>query len=849
MHGSEIRRRFLQFFQERDHLLLESAPLLPEDDPTTLFISAGMQPLQPYYQGLRQPPAPRLVSCQRVVRTWDLDEVGKTDRHATFFEMLGNFAPTGAYFKETAIPLAWEFCIDREHGLGMDPERLWVTTHPSDEEARRLWREQGVPESRVLEADENWWGLGVGPAGPDSELWYDRGPAYACGDPVCYPDHKEGCIRHLEFWNLVFPSFDEQPDGTRRPLPNPGIDTGMGLERVTSLVQEVPSIFDTDLMRPLTAWARDHADRPGVVTERVLADHLRSMTFVIADGVLPANEGRGYVLRRLIRHAALEARRAGLRVPLADGVRLVVEQMRDQYPFLVEREAEVHGAVAAESEQFARTLDRGLELFDRIAAGAHDGLLAGDQVFRLHDTEGFPVELTRELAAERDLRIDEDGFERAMADQRERSRRTVVHSWADLRSLPPSEFIGYDELEASAEVVLLRSDGHDVEEAGEGQEVEVYLDRTPFYGEAGGQIGDTGDLRGPDGAVRVEDTKHPLQGVTAHLGRVTVGRLRRRDRIDARVDRERRHQIMRHHSATHLLNRALEEVLGRRNLQRGSWVGPDHTTFDFPLERALTDEEQDQVLRRIDQQIRAALPRGVRLLPREEAEATGATHLFDEKYGDQVRVVSFGDWSSEFCGGTHVATSADCGPVAILAESSVGQGLRRIDLAAGTAAEDAIARRWHASTDLARTLGTAPERVPEQVEALRREVREARRESERLRDELRTQTVRQNAGGGAAPRQRNTRVPVILEEVPAGSMDDLRGWADRYLEVLGGSGVVGVANDSSFVLKVSRNLTADVQANRLAPLMGRGGGRPEMAQGRLDHPAQEAFQALEEALA
>ncbi len=822
--------------------------MLPEDDPTTLFISAGMQPLQPYYQGVRTPPAPRLVSCQRVVRTWDIDEVGKTDRHATFFEMLGNFAPTGAYFKETAIPLAWEFCLNPDHGLAVDPDRLWVTTHPSDEEARRLWCRQGVPESRILQVEGNWWGLGVGPAGPDSELWYDRGPAYACGDAICYPDHKEDCIRHLEFWNLVFPSFDEQRDGTRLPLPHPAIDTGMGLERIASLIQDVPSIFDTDLMRPLTGWAHENADRPTVVVERVLADHLRSMTFIIADGVLPSNEGRGYVLRRLIRHAALEARRAGLGVSLADGVPLVAAAMRDQYPYLLEREAEVRGAVAAEADQFARTLDRGLELFERIASAATDGVLPGDQVFRLHDTEGFPVELTRELAAEHHLQVDEEGFERAMSEQRERSRKTVVYSWSDLRSLPPSEFVGYDRLETNARVILLRSDGRDVEEAGEGQEVEVYLDRTPFYGEAGGQIGDTGTVTGPEGTVQVEDTKHPLPGVTAQLGRVTVGRLRSGDHVQACVDGERRRQTMRHHSATHLLNRALEEVLERRNLQRGSWVGPDHTTFDFPLDRALTEGELGRLLHRINEQVRAALPRRVEILPREEALAGGATHLFDEKYGDVVRVVSFGDWSSEFCGGTHVETSADCGPVAILSESSVGQGLRRIDLVAGTAAEAAIARRWQVSTDLARALGAGPERVPEQVEALRRELRESRRESERLRDELRTQAVRQSAGGGAAPEKRNARVPLILEEVPAGSMDDLRGWADRYLEVLGGSGVVGVANDSSFVLKVSRDLVSEVQANKLAPLLGRGGGRPEMAQGRLDHPALKAFQALEEAL-
>ncbi|MFZ0215384.1 MAG: alanine--tRNA ligase, partial [Candidatus Dormiibacterota bacterium] len=707
MTGQEIRRRFLAHFESRDHLVLDSASLVPVDDPTTLFVSAGMQPLQPYYQGLAQPPAPRIVSCQRVVRTWDIDEVGKTDRHATFFEMLGNFAPTGDYFKETAIELAWSFATDPERGLGLDPALLSVTTHPSDDEARRIWgRVAGLPEDHLYEREDNWWGLGVGPAGPDSELWFDRGPEHGCGEAVCYPDHREDCQRHLEFWNLVFPTYDVQRDGSRPVLPHPGIDTGMGLERVASLVQGVGSIFDTDLMTPMTSWVHEHSTTPRIVAERVIADHLRTMTFIVADGVRPANEGRGYVLRRLIRHAALEARRAGLRAPLDDGVRLVVDEMRGQYPYLTEREADVRLAVRAEAEAFAHTLDRGLELFERMAQRS-DGVLAGDDAFRLHDTEGFPIELTRQLASERHLAMDEAGFERAMTAQRERSRTTVVHSWADLRSLPHSEFLGYTQLEVDAQVVLLRTGGAEVTEVREGQEAEVYLDRTPFYAEAGGQVGDTGTLTGPDGELRVEDTRRPLTGVIAQLGRAHVGRLRVGDRVQARVDAPRRRQIMRHHSATHLLNRALEEILDRRNLQRGSWVGPDHTTFDFALDRALTEAEQDRLAARVTEQIRQALPLRVRVLPYAEAAATGATHLFDEKYGDEVRVVSFGDWSSEFCGGTHVATSADVGPFLVLGETSVGQGLRRLDAIAGIAAEEVIRRRQRDTAELARTLGVA----------------------------------------------------------------------------------------------------------------------------------------------
>ncbi|MDQ6792413.1 MAG: alanine--tRNA ligase [Candidatus Dormibacteraeota bacterium] len=841
MTGPEIRQRFLQHFQRREHLILDSAPLVPADDPTTLFISAGMQPLQPYFKGLRPPPAPRLASCQKCFRTGDLEEVGRTDRHNTFFEMLGNFAPTGDYFKERAIPWAWELTTDRERGLGLPKDRLRVTTHPTDEEAREVWRrETDVRPDWVYENAENWWGLELGPCGPDSELWWDRGPEVGCGQPDCYPDH---CERFLEFWNLVFPQFDKQPDGSLPPLPRPAIDTGMGLERISSILQGVPSVFETDLLTPLMDFVRESAQRRSQLSERVVADHIRGMTMVIGDGVLPGNEGRGYVLRRVIRRAALHARRLGMSRALPDGVHAVVELMRDRYPYLVDREDAIGAAVAAESEAFDRTLERGMELFEQIAA--RYGEIPGDEAFRLHDTFGFPLELTRELAAERELPVDEAGFETAMQQQRTRSRGSIQQRWADLRSLPASEFTGYDELESEALVTGLRREGADVSQASEGDEVEVYLDRSPFYAESGGQVGDTGRLLGPDGEVQVDDTKRPYEGVIAHLGRVRIGRLELGDRVQARIDGGRRRQIMRHHTATHLLNKALEELTGERNLQRGSWVGPDHTTFDFASQRSLDEDDLARLNAQVNEQVRAALPLHARVLPYEEAVATGATHLFEEKYGDRVRVVCFGDWTCEFCGGTHVSNSADVGPALITSESSIGQGLRRIDMTVGEPAESLLRRRLGQLGALARSLGVPADQAEARVAEIRRELKESERQLERLRDELRAAHLKGAQGG---PRRREASVPLALEEVPADGGHDLRGWADRFLEFLGGSGVVVVSSADNFVVKVSRDLAGLHPATGLVPLIGRGGGRPEMAQGKLTKPAPEAFDLVEAAL-
>jgi len=837
MTGNEIRTRFLEHFQSREHKVLDSAPLVPRGDPSTLFISAGMQPLQPYYLGLSDPPAPRLASAQKCLRTGDIDEVGRTDRHNTFFEMLGNFTPTGDYFKETAIPLAWELVTE---GFKMPVDRLRVTIHPTDDEAYEVWTQRtGVPPEHITRLADNWWGLGRGPCGPDSEIWWDRGRDVGCGLPDCVPDH---CERFTEFWNLVFPQYDQQEDGTLVPLARPAIDTGMGLERISYILQGKSNIFETDLMEPLVDHVRQHSVKPTTLSERIIADHIRAATFCIVDGVLPSNEGRGYVLRRLIRRAAVHARRVELRVDVSTAVPPAVEIYRRHYPELVARQASITDVVKQESDRFQRTVEQGMEQFEKVAA-RHQQAIPGDEVFKLHDTFGFPLELTRELAGERGVEVDEEGFRSAMAAQRERSRGAIAQHWVAVKDLPRSQFTGYDELSTASKLLALRSDGKPVEAATEGDVVEVFLERTPFYAESGGQVGDTGVITTPGGRVRVEDTQKPSDGVIAHIGTVTTGEVRAGEAATASVDARRRHAIARHHSATHLLHKALRETLGESVVQKGSWVGPDHTTFDIPLNRAMTREELARVNARVMEKVREALPFHESHKPYKEAVAQGAMHLFEEKYGDVVRIVCFGDWTCELCGGTHVKNSADVGTAVIVSESSIGSGLRRIDLVVGEPADELVRRDRELLQDLARSFNAVPEQLPERIASLRAELKAAERERQKLRDELRSARVQ----GGNGLHVKHGRVDYVTETVDAATDDELKAYADRYLELLK-SGIVTVVGGGLFVIKVSSDLTPEFDATQLKLLFGKGGGRPQLVSGVLTVPAQEAFQRLEDAL-
>ena len=841
MTGNEIRRRFLEHFASREHLVLPSAPLVPRGDPSTLFISAGMQPLQPYYQGFSQPPAPRLASCQKCLRTGDIDEVGKTDRHNTFFEMLGNFTPTGAYFKETAIPLAWDLVTG---GFEMPADRLRVTIHPTDDEAFDIWTQRtAMPAAHITRLADNWWGLGRGPCGPDSEIWWDRGPEVGCGQPDCVPDH---CDRFTEFWNLVFPQFDQQEDGSLVPLAHPAIDTGMGLERISYILQGKTNVFESDLLAPIIDRIRELSENRVTLSERIVADHVRAACFVMLERITPGNEGRGYVLRRLIRRATVHAGRMKMRSQLGGLVGEVIKVMGSPYPELKEQEAAIREAINSEETRFQRTLEQGMEMFERLVA-KYPQTIPGAEAFKLHDTFGVPIDLTRELAQERGIQVDEEGFLAAMAGQRERSRSGVSKQAAVARDLPRSEFTGYEELVTEGPVAALRRNGEPAEVAAEGDLVEVFLQRSPFYAESGGQVGDTGTITTPGGRVRVEDTQKPTDGVIAHIGTVVTGEVRVGETATAAVDARRRRQIARHHSATHLLHKALRETIGDHVVQKGSWVGPDHTTFDIPLNRAVTKDELAQINRRVMEKVRMALPLHTSQKPYREAVADGAMHLFEEKYGDVVRVVCFGDWTCELCGGTHVTNTADVGTAVIVSETSIGSGLRRIEMVVGEAADELARRDRELLADLARSFNAGPQQLPERLQALRAQLKEAEREREKLRDQLRSARVGAGDGTGRTAVVKQGRVAYVTETVDASNLDELKAYADRYLELVK-SGIVTVVGGGMFVIKVSNDLTSQYDATTLKSLFGTGGGRPQLASGKLTVAPDEAFKRLEEAL-
>src|ERR1700686_2040777 len=593
----------------------------------------------------------------------------------------------------------------------------------------------------------------------------------------------------------------------------------MGLERISYILQGKTNIFEADILEPLVAFVRRASPRPTTLSERIVADHLRAATFVIADGVSPSNEGRGYVLRRLIRRAAIHGRKMGLSAPLSAGVGVAVSMFKDHYPQLQHSEKHIVEVVQAESDRFNRTLEQGMDQFEKIAA-QHAKTIPGVDAFRLHDTYGFPLELTRELAAERGTDVDEEGFPAAMEEQRARSRRGTPQGWALAKDLPKSDFTGYRELTTQGNVTALRKDGASSQSAGEGDAVEVFLDRSPFYAESGGQVGDKGTITTPSGQIRVEDTQKPMDGAIAHLGTVVTGEVRAGETAIAAVDAKRRAQIARHHSATHLLHKALRETLGEQVMQKGSWVGPDHTTFDIPLNRAITDDELTRVNRRVMDKVREALPFHESQKPYKEAVAQGAMHLFDEKYGDVVRVVCFGDWTCELCGGTHVANTADIGPVVIISEASIGSGLRRIDMVVGEAADELISSERKLVTDLARSFNTTPGQVPERVQALRAQLKEAEHRVKALSEELRTARVT----GGDGVEVKQGKVPFVTETVKASSPAELAAYADRYLDLVK-SGVVTVVAGDMFVIKVSKDLTSEYDAARLASLLGTGGGQ------------------------
>jgi len=746
MTSDEIRTAFLSFFEEKGHEVIPSSSLIPHGDPTLLLTSAGMVQFKPYFLGEAVPPSPRLVSCQKCFRTTDIESVGDPS-HLTFFEMLGNFS-VGDYFKPEAISWAWEFVTQR---LSLPPERLWITIFLDDDESFHLWRQIGVPESRISrfgEADNFWGPAGdSGPCGPCSEILYDFGEEFGCGKASCAPGCE--CGRFSEIWNLVFTQYNQDSEGRRTLLPRPNIDTGMGLERTAAVMQGKTSVYETELFASLidniskfigkNYGSNDEIDK----AMRVIVEHGRALTFLIADGVRPSNEGRGYVLRRLLRRAALFGRRLGLEKPFLNQIAgATVGSMAKVYPELQQRQDSIYQVVGTEEAQFRQTLNTGLELLDGIIEKASSKKLnriSGEEAFKLYDTYGFPVELTIEIASGRGFSVDLDGFEKEMEKQRERARaaqKFELERDAILteKGLFEPKFVGYEKLECKARIWRLLVGGKPVKEAKQGQEVSVGLDVTPFYAEMGGQVGDTGEIRGHQGTIRVKD----VIGHYMHRGEVIDGTISDGEQVIATVDKERRLDIACNHTATHLLQFALCRVLGEHIQQRGSLVAPDRFRFDFSHLTAMTEKEIHEVEHIVNEKIRQNLKVYAEEMPYKKAIEEGAIALFDEKYGDVVRVIKIGApvISAELCGGTHVNSTGAIGLFHIIGESSIGAGLRRIEAVTGRGAEAFIDQRFSILQKTAEYLDAELDNVLDKAYSLTTELDKERKRAQALEREL-----------------------------------------------------------------------------------------------------------------
>ncbi len=840
MHGPEIRQRFLDFFAERDHRVVPSASLIPHGDPSLLLTTAGMVQFKPFFLGQAKPPHRRAASVQKCFRTGDIEEVGHTLRHLTFFEMLGNFS-FGDYFKEKAIPYAYQLLTER---FRLEPDRLWAGIHVEDDESFEIWtRETDIPPERIRRfGDEyNFWAPGpTGPCGPDSEVHYDWGPEYGCGRPDCGPN-CEHCERFLEIWNLVFIQWDRDETGKRTPLERPGIDTGMGLERLSAVVNKHRSIFETDLFFPLIRhWEREsgqpYATKAEIdVSLRVLADHSRGATMLLADGVVPSNEGRGYVLRRLIRRAMVHAMRLGAKAGISSAVPEVARMLGATYPEVASQRVRLSESLKGEEERFSHTLRQGME---RLTALLARGRLEPEEVFYLHDTMGFPKELTTELAAEHGIAVDRAAVESLMEAQRAKSRAAGMFTAPVSKTA--TRFMGYDHLDGDATV----SEVFPV--TGEPQVADVYLDQTPFYAERGGQAADTGWLESGLRRADVIDVQYVGEAVrhrvrAADWGWLSSGRL-----IHARVDVPRRAAIARHHSATHLLHKALREVLGEQSSQAGSAVLPDYATFDFRFPRALTAQELDQVRRLLNEKIRADLPRRVEEMSLQDAIASGAIALFDEKYGDTVRVVAFGDWARELCGGTHVERTGEIGIALISADRSIGAGTRRIEMRAGSAAEEQIRVYEKALEQLGEALTGSPADLPARVQALQAELKRLEKEVSRLKQKM-------AAGATAQVEEAQIHgIKLVLQRVDPEEKDLLLDYADTALNRANGRGVAVIVGGRNFAVKVASSLAERLQANDVVKTFigvagGKGGGRGPVGEGGGIDPARvsEAFRAVQ----
>ena len=868
---NQLRKMFLEFFESKGHLAMKSFSLVPHNDKSLLLINSGMAPLKPYFTGQEIPPRRRVTTCQKCIRTGDIENVGKTARHGTFFEMLGNFS-FGDYFKNEAIEWSWEFLTEV---VGLDPDRLYPSIYEEDEEAFEIWnKKMGIPAERIFRFGkaDNFWEHGSGPCGPCSEIYYDRGEKYGCGSPDCTVGCE--CDRYMEIWNNVFTQFDNDGHGHYSELEQKNIDTGMGLERLASVVQDVDSIFDVDTLKAL----RDHIcrladteygkDAQADISIRVITDHTRSVTFMISDGIMPSNEGRGYVLRRLLRRACRHGRLLGIEGSfIPELAQTVIEGSKDGYPELEEKKDFILKVIAKEEDQFSKTIDQGLGILAEMTAkmeAEQTTTLSGADAFKLYDTYGFPIDLTKEILEEKGMQVDEEGFHASMEVQRKTARAArgeTNYMGADVtvyESIDPSitsTFVGYENLAWKSPITVLTSDTEIVEALSDGQRGTVFAEETPFYATSGGQEADTGIIRTAEGEFKVEDTVKLLGGKIGHVGVVIKGMIKTGDQAELCVDAEKRALSARNHSATHLLQKALRTVLGTHVEQAGSSVNEERLRFDFSHFSAMTAEELQKVEEIVNEQIVAGLPVKVENMPIEEARKTGAQALFGEKYGDVVRVVNMGDYSIEFCGGTHVKNTNEIMAFKILSESGVAAGVRRIEALTSKGLIRYYDNLEKKLNEAAKVLKATPDNLAEKIAHLTAENKALHSEVESLKSKL-----AQDAMGDVMDQVQEIKgVKLLAAEVDGVDMNGLRDLGDQLKEKLG-EGVVVLAsgNDGKVSLMVTATDAAMKQGAHAGNLVkaiaglvgGGGGGRPNMAQAGGKNPAgiQEALKKAAEAL-
>jgi alanyl-tRNA synthetase len=855
MTSAELRTAFLEFFRERGHSVQPSSSLVPGNDPTLLFTNAGMVQFKDVFLGRDQRDYTKAATSQRCVRAGgkhnDLENVGYTARHHTFFEMLGNFS-FGDYFKKEAIHFAWDF-LTKE--LEIPPSKLWVTVFDEDSEAEKIWLEDiGIDKNRFskIGAKDNFWSMGdVGPCGPCTEIFYDHGENIAGGPPGS-PD--EDGDRYIEIWNLVFMQYDRSADGTLTPLPKPSVDTGMGLERIAAVMQGVHSNYEIDLFQKLLKAAAELADTSDLTKSslRVIADHIRSCAFLVADGVMPSNEGRGYVLRRIIRRAIRHGYRLGIRdVFFYKLVAPLAEEMGEAYPELKAAQAQVERVLKKEEERFAETLEQGMKILEACVAKMEGSVIPGDTAFQLYDTYGFPVDLTADFAREHNLTVDHDGFEKAMEAQRDRARSASSFGAdydQDIKLDAQTEFTGYVHTNDQVRIIGLYKQGQPVDNLQQGDEGVVILDKTPFYAESGGQVGDCGKIEASGAVFEVTDTQKQGGSLFLHKGKVVAGTLTNGQICDARVSEADRKATELNHSATHLLHAALRQVLGDHVAQKGSLVNPDRLRFDFSHFEPVTADEISTVERIVNEQIRANNPVTAEIMAKDDAVKAGAMALFGEKYGDEVRVLKIGDFSTELCGGTHVQRAGDIGCFKIINETGIAAGVRRIEAVTGAGCIDWIAGREQALAAIAALVKSAAEKTPEKIEQLIEKNRQLEKQLERLNAKLASSAG--NELGAQAVEVGG--IKVLAAKLDGVDIKSLKDMVDQLKNKLGSAAIVLSVVDGdkvSLVAGVTKDQTGQIKAGDLVNFVatkvgGKGGGRPDMAQAGGNDPS-----ALADALA